>query len=643
MLSTNSDETLKHLRDASIGFDHLFSNDLEKAREIFATGSSPFHALGLGVCAFLEAALGMETGLLVEAARCLALSEAGSKKQFKSSKGSGSNTQFPPGIEWELLHSDAIILLGLNHALSAHSKYSRLYKAVYPAGLYEYTTPGSSPSPSVYSSASSTSVSTFTGSTPNTPKSPAKSTFFGRWGKSSLSVPSTASVVIAEEGSVDELILSGTAFGFGLFNLVFSLLPAKIRGVVGFLGFNHDRKLALQALAVSARRTDAHSVFAGLALMTYHGVVLLLAGYQADEAHIIKQYRAIVENIASRYPNGSLWILNRAKILRMTYDPEGAIAILQEGLQPNRPHTFSQADGLLIFELAWTLLSQRRYKEAAEMFIRMTKVNSWSHGTYYFIAAGCYVSLKDYDKAQELLDEIPVLLEKKKITGKDLPTEVFIKKKLAFYREKQKRWTGSEEHFARCIRVSPAEELGIFWNTHARILKETAEAHIAELAVLVPHPTITSPYVTAPTSPPATAACVDIDTPDEFAIRSLLLGITHRTAGAYEPARAFLSDAYSRQSSIKVSTWVGGVTLFELAVLELKETEARTERDTVTEMMTEEESRKEWARALKVASEHLEAALALATQQVDLSSRLDSRIAMLKDEIGLKREMLFAA
>lgn len=28
--------------------------------------------------------------------------------------------------------------------------------------------------------------------------------------------------------------------------------------------------------------------------MTYHGVVLLLAGYQADEAHIIKQYKAIV-------------------------------------------------------------------------------------------------------------------------------------------------------------------------------------------------------------------------------------------------------------------------------------------------------------------------------------------------------------
>jgi hypothetical protein len=29
--------------------------------------------------------------------------------------------------------------------------------------------------------------------------------------------------------------------------------------------------------------------------MTYHGVVLLLSGWQADEQHILKQYIAIVD------------------------------------------------------------------------------------------------------------------------------------------------------------------------------------------------------------------------------------------------------------------------------------------------------------------------------------------------------------
>ncbi|KAI0723829.1 outer membrane protein Iml2/Tetratricopeptide repeat protein 39 [Cerioporus squamosus] len=639
-------DTEAQLRAARAGFDYLFANDLQKARETFAAGDSPFHAMGHGVCAFLEAALGMETGLMVEASRLLALSEAGAKKQLKLAKYSSQTTQFPPGTEWELLHSDAVILLGITHALSesymgyiqclyamnsAHSKFTKLYKTVYPNGLDEYATPAASVAGS--RAASIRSEVSDTGSTAAAPK-PARSGFFSRFTGASLAVPSAPRGPInAAEGTVDELILSGTAFGYGLFNLVFSLLPAKIRGVVGFLGFQHDRKLALRALAVSAAKTDVHAVFAGLSLMTYHGVVLLLAGYQADEEHILSSTAQL--STKSRYPTGSLWILNRAKILRMSYDPDGAIKVLQDGLAPGLPHTFAQADGLLLFELAWTLLSQRRYQEAADAFIRVTEINSWSHATYYFIAAGCHISLKNYDKAQELLDKVPELIEKRKLGGKDLPTEVFIKKKLAFYKEQQTIATGSEEGYAHAARISPAEELALFWNTHSRITKDTALAHIQDWATCLSTPpvnksdTITSVVDKEQTPPLPTDRP---DTPDELAIRSLLLGVVHRTVGDYMGSRAFLEDAIARQSAIQVSTWVGGVAWFELAVLDLKEMEAKSKEaglDTDA-----------WAGVLKGALEKLDKALSLATQQVDLSSRLDSRIAMLKDEIGSKRDML---
>lgn len=111
-----------------------------------------------------------------------------------------------------------------------------------------------------------------------------------------------------------------------------------------------------------------------------------------------------------------------------------------------------------------------------------------SHATYYFIAAGCHVSVKNYTEAQKLLDMIPDLLEKKKIGGKDLPTEVFIKKKrrcsrvvpgfvidappvtVTFYRTKQERRTGSDKDFAQCIRISPAEgPLEAYYNDFFRI------------------------------------------------------------------------------------------------------------------------------------------------------------------------------
>ncbi|RDX56360.1 hypothetical protein OH76DRAFT_379943 [Lentinus brumalis] len=643
-------DTEAQLRAARVGFDYLFANDLQKARDTFAAGDSPFHAMGHGVCAFLEAALGMETGLMAEASRLLALSEAGAKKQLKLARYSSQTTQFPPGTEWELLHSDAVILLGLTHALSesymgylqclyamnsAHSKFSKLYKTVYPNGLDEYATPAASAPGS--RAASIRSEASATGSTAAAAK-PAKSGFFSRFTGASLAVPTAPRTPInAAEGTVDELILSGTAFGYGLFNLVFSLLPAKIRGVVGFLGFQHDRKLALRALAVSAAKTDVHAVFAGLSLMTYHGVVLLLAGYQADEEHILRQYRAIVDKLEARYPTGSLWILNRAKILRMSYDPDGAIKVLQDGLAPGLPHTFAQADGLLLFELAWTLLSQRRYQEAADAFIRVTEINS-CHATYYFIAAGCYISLKNYEKAQELLDQVPELIEKRKIGGKDLPTEVFIKKKLAFYKEQQTIATGSEAGYAHAARISPAEELALFWNTHTRITKDAALAHIQDWATCLSTPpefksdTLTSVVDKERTTPLPTDRP---DTADELAIRSLLLAIVHRTVGDFSGSRAFLEDAIARQPAVQVSTWVGGVAWFEFAVLDLKEMDSKSNEAGGDNVDTDA-----WTRALKGALEKLDKALSLATQQVDLSSRLDSRIAMLKDEIASKKEML---
>lgn len=48
------------LQSAKLGFDHLFSNDIVEAKKNFERSDDPFHLLGLGVCSFLEAALGME-------------------------------------------------------------------------------------------------------------------------------------------------------------------------------------------------------------------------------------------------------------------------------------------------------------------------------------------------------------------------------------------------------------------------------------------------------------------------------------------------------------------------------------------------------------------------------------------------------
>jgi hypothetical protein len=120
----------------------------------------------------------------------------------------------------------------------------------------------------------------------------------------------------------------------------------------------------------------------------------------------------------------------------------------------------------------------------------------------------------------------------------------------------------------------------------------------------------------------------DLDNADDLALRSLLLGIIHRTLGSYTAARSFLEDAHARQPTIKVSTWIGGLALFELAVLELKECTA--EGGDVSR----------WEMVLRGANEKLDGAFSLSSGNVDLSGRLDSRIAMLRGEIAMKRTMV---
>ncbi|KAF7358792.1 Mitochondrial outer membrane protein IML2 [Mycena sanguinolenta] len=651
------------LASANTGFDHIFGNQIALARTAFRADNTPFHLFGLG------------------------------RLTGSDGKGDGGG-RFAAGLEYEILQADAVVLLGLTHALSesymgyfqcmyslnaAHSKFTKLYKTVFPAGLHGYSSTSAVnstfASPSNSSSAGSSrnppslTVTTLSDEPPVTAPAPAAPTptsatrsIFGRWSASTASPPSSRSAASSPktkpsasptpqtaeqekaererpaEGPVEEIV-SGTAFDALWFACVFVcfLCADLTRGPVILMAAYYlplilaaypvpnprgtyawirgdALSMGLPSLLGHARRSSLYRAQATLfnaysdrlVLMSFYGVFVVLSGYQADEARTVRTYKAVVA-IEARYPTGALWILNRAKVLRMSNDAEAAIAVLQRGLQAEQ--TFVQAETLLVFELAWTLLSQRRHQETADAFVRLTKLNSWyvipsftlkpsyycaevavyfaencprSHATYYFIAAGCYTTLGNRDKAQELLDAVPELLQRRKAGGKNVPTEVLIRKKLEFYKEKQKRRGGDPARFVEAITISPADELGIFWNIYQRINDDVARAHITELAAM------TSPVAVPIPSPlpfvaddNAQSLCAAQEQPGtrharRNRLRALLLGIMYRTLRMYAPARALLESARSAQG-MKISTWIAGVALCELAVTDLKDADDATE------------------------------------------------------------------
>ncbi|KAJ2743313.1 hypothetical protein GGI20_003851 [Coemansia sp. BCRC 34301] len=58
--------------------------------------------------------------------------------------------------------------------------------------------------------------------------------------------------VYAEGGSVDDHFVSGTYLGMGIFNLILSMLPAKLLRFIELVGFKADRNLGLELLALAA-------------------------------------------------------------------------------------------------------------------------------------------------------------------------------------------------------------------------------------------------------------------------------------------------------------------------------------------------------------------------------------------------------
>lgn len=84
-----------------------------------------------------------------------------------------------------------------------------------------------------------------------------------------------------------------------------------------------------------------------------------------------------------------------------------------------------------------------RYEDAANWFIRMCTTNNWSHSLYTYIAGICYAELsrqqpsssKYSEKATQLLDSVPSLLQKRKSLGRRrIPFEQFVEKKITSFK-----------------------------------------------------------------------------------------------------------------------------------------------------------------------------------------------------------------
>ena len=154
-----------------------------------------------------------------------------------------------------------------------------------------------------------------------------------------------------------------------------------------------------------------------------------MSGWQSSESTYLATLSRTLGRVTSRFPNGTLWVLNRAKLARYSRDPDSAVDIIVEALgkEKKEGNSFREADSLLVFEvrlyltlsflgdrscyaqrcmrltdpivvllvqLGWLKLSQAKWIETADAFEQMCDLNSWSHATYVLFLSRPSISLR---------------------------------------------------------------------------------------------------------------------------------------------------------------------------------------------------------------------------------------------------------
>ncbi|BGP16385.1 hypothetical protein JCM10213_004928 [Rhodosporidiobolus nylandii] len=488
-----------------------------------------------------------------------------------------------------------------------------------------------------------------------------------------------------ENDPLTTMVISAAALGSGMFGLIFSMMPPKMRKLVSWFGFsNASRPVALKLLTVAASTgNDIHGYFASLVLVTFYCFVLLMSGWQANEQYLLSQCAAVLHRVYKKFPKGSLWRLNRAKLARMSGDADKAIAILKEALEDSHG-SFREADSLLVFELSWLYLSQARYEDCATSFERMNTMNGWSPSTYVAISSGALVDAYNSFPSPDLVarlnasfDKLPTLFSMKRVFGEPPVTESFVARKLRVHEAKLARWiaAGKVDKDAKVwevIRISNAMELGLFWATIGNRSPEAGiRKMISLLASFSPAPRFspsTSSSAPSASSPPSSLTILsrtttgssltprlassspnavsartadDLDSADEVAERDLLLGVLYASLG--DPASLLCAQQYleavldaGEVGRIVEEAWLVPFARFHLAVVLGKEGDAE-ERELGT-AATAEQRKGVWRGRIEKAESQLEAVFGVG--DYDLKSRLESRVLMLKDEFATKKRML---
>ncbi|XP_006976052.1 tetratricopeptide repeat protein 39B isoform X1 [Peromyscus maniculatus bairdii] len=246
----------------------------------------------------------------------------------------------------------------------------------------------------------------------------------------------------------------GVKLGTGAFNLMLSLLPARVIRLLEFIGFSGNRDLGLLQLREGASGTSMRSPLCCLTILAFHTYISLILG--TGEVNVVEA-ESLLAPFLQQFPNGSLILFYHARIELLKGNVEKAQETFRKCISVQEE--WKQFHHLCYWELMWIYIYQQNWMQAYYYSDLLCKESKWSKATYVFLKAAILSMLPEEDVATTNENVVALFRQvdglKQRIAGKSLPTEKFAVRKARRY---------SPSSGAPGKLVLPALEMMYVWN-----------------------------------------------------------------------------------------------------------------------------------------------------------------------------------
>lgn len=204
----------------------------------------------------------------------------------------------------------------------------------------------------------------------------------------------------------------GVSFGYGLLQLVISLMPPSVLKVVNLLGFCGDRQFGLACIKQASYSRDMKAPLAVLTLLWYHTVVRPFFGLQSStKEDCVKEALKILEENKPKYPKSALMSFYRGRVLKLQGKLDEALERYNIALEECAQQREIQL--ICLYEIGWGNLMKMNWEESLLAFARLKEESKWSQSYYAFLTAMTQGALGQVETAQEIFREVPTLSKRR--------------------------------------------------------------------------------------------------------------------------------------------------------------------------------------------------------------------------------------